>query len=311
MTIDHALTIEEDLVPQVDPGGVPDDVLPVVGRVPVGASRQEAIAHLEEAARLVRRRDIQMVRAAGLGHIGGEFSVIDILVTLYLQALNTTPDRLDDPDRDRFILSKGHAAAALYTTLAIAGFLPPEQLSTFMKPLSPLNGHPARTKVAALEASTGPLGHGLSIAVGTAFAGMLDSSNRRTFVVVGDGELQEGSNWEALMTAGNHRLDHLCVIVDRNRLQQGATVADTNDLEPLAAKLRAFNFEVVEVDGHDHGALLDVFASVPAPSGLPTAVIAQTIKGHPISFMSDKVAWHHKVPSAEQVAQALAELDAL
>lgn len=304
------MTIEEDLVPQVDPGGVPDDTLTVLGRVPGDATRQQAVAHLQEAARLVRRRDIQMVRAAGLGHIGGEFSVIDILVTLYLKAMNTTPDRLDDPDRDRFILSKGHAAAALYTTLAIAGFLPPDQLSTFMTPLSQLNGHPARTKLGAVEASTGPLGHGLPIAVGTAFAGKLDGSGRRTFVVVGDGELQEGSNWEALMTAGNHGLDHLCVIVDRNRLQQGARVADTNDLEPLADKLRAFNFEVVEVDGHDHGALLDIFAAVPARSGRPMAVIAHTIKGHPISFMSDNVAWHHKVPSLEQVAQALAELEA-
>ena len=304
------MTIEEDLVPQVDPRDIPSDALAVLGRVPPGASRAQAVKHLEKAARLVRRRDIQMVRAAGLGHIGGEFSVIDILVTLYLGAMNTTPERLDDPDRDRFILSKGHAAAALYTTLAIAGFLPPEQLSTFMNPLSDLNGHPARTKVAAAEASTGPLGHGLPIAVGMAFAGSLDKSERRTFVVVGDGELQEGSNWEALMTAGNHRLDHLCVIVDRNRLQQGARVADTNDLEPLADKLRAFSFEVIEVNGHDHGALLDVLASVPSRSGRPTAVIAQTIKGHPISFMSDNVAWHHKVPSVEQVAQALAELEA-
>ncbi len=304
------MTVDEDLVPQVDPRAVPGDTLAVLGRVPAGTSRDDAVAHLVEAARLVRRRDIQMVRAAGLGHIGGEFSVIDILVTLYLHAMNISPDQLGDPDRDRFILSKGHAAAALYTTLAMAGFLPPEQLSTFMQPLSRLNGHPARTKIAAVEASTGPLGHGLPIAVGTAFAGQLDGSARRTFVVVGDGELQEGSNWEALMTAGNHRLAHLCVIVDRNRLQQGARVADTNDLEPLADKLAAFGMEVVEVNGHDHGALLDAFAAVPAASGKPTAVIAHTDKGHPISFMSDNVAWHHKVPSAEQVAQALHELEA-
>ncbi len=304
------MIVDEDLVPQVDPRAVPGDTLAVLGRVPAGTSRDDAVAHLVEAARLVRRRDIQMVRAAGLGHIGGEFSVIDILVTLYLHAMNISPDQLGDPDRDRFILSKGHAAAALYTTLAMAGFLPPEQLSTFMQPLSRLNGHPARTKIAAIEASTGPLGHGLPIAVGTAFAGQLDGSTRRTFVVVGDGELQEGSNWEALMTAGNHRLAHLCVIVDRNRLQQGARVADTNDLEPLADKLAAFGMEVVEVNGHEHGALLDAFAAVPAASGRPTAVIAHTDKGHPISFMSDNVAWHHKVPSAEQVAQALHELEA-
>lgn len=303
------MTVDEDLVPDVRPEAVPDDAFTVLGRAPGEAPRAQVVAHLTEAARLVRRRDIQMVRAAGLGHIGGEFSVIDILVTLYLAAMNVSPDQLGDPDRDRFILSKGHAAAALYTTLAMAGFLPPEQLGTFMQPMSQLNGHPARTKIAAVEASTGPLGHGLPIAVGTAFAGKLDGSARRTFVVVGDGELQEGSNWEALMTAGNHRLSHLCVIVDRNRLQQGARVADTNDLEPLADKLAAFGMDVVEVDGHDHGALLDAFADVPAASGRPTAVIAHTDKGHPISFMSDNVAWHHKVPSAEQVAQALAELE--
>jgi transketolase len=303
------VTTTEDLVPHVDAEAVPHDTLTVLGRVPPGATREQAVAHLAQAARLVRRRDIEMVRAAGLGHIGGEFSVIDILATLYLQAMNVSPDQLDDPERDRFILSKGHAAAALYTTLAMAGFLDPAELETFMQPQSQLNGHPARTKIAAVEASTGPLGHGLPIAVGTAFAGKLDGSARRTFVVVGDGELQEGSNWEALMTAGNHRLSHLCVIVDRNRLQQGARVADTNDLEPLADKLAAFGLNVVEVDGHDHGALLDVFANVPAASGKPTALIAHTMKGHPISFMSDNVAWHHKVPSADQVTQALAELE--
>lgn len=304
------MNVDEDLVPEVDPAAVPSDALTVLGRAPAGADRAAVVAHLAEAARLVRRRDIQMVRAAGLGHVGGEFSVIDILVTLYLHAMDVSPDRLDDPDRDRFILSKGHAAAALYTTLAMAGFLPPGELRTFMQPLSMLNGHPARTKIAAVEASTGPLGHGLPIAVGTALAGKLDGSPRRTFVVVGDGELQEGSNWEALMTAGNHRLSHLCVVVDRNRLQQGARVADTNDLEPLADKLRSFGLEVVEVDGHDHSVLVDVFAAVPAASGKPTAVIAHTFKGHPISFMSDNVAWHHKVPSPEQVSQALAELEA-
>ncbi len=303
------MSTTEDLVPHVDAEAVPHDTLTVLGRVPAGATREQAVAHLAEAARLVRRRDLEMVRAAGLGHIGGEFSVIDVLVTLYLHAMNVSPDQLDDPERDRFILSKGHAAAALYTTLAMAGFLEPSQLGTFMQPQSQLNGHPARTKIAAVEASTGPLGHGLPIAVGTAFAGKLDGSARRTFVVVGDGELQEGSNWEALMTAGNHRLSHLCVVVDRNRLQQGARVADTNDLEPLADKLAAFGLEVVEVDGHDHGALLDVFANVPAASGKPTAVIAHTMKGHPISFMSDNVAWHHKVPSADQVTQALTELE--
>ncbi|WP_082097450.1 transketolase [Demequina silvatica] len=303
------MTVSEDLVPEVHPEDVPQETFEVIGRVPEGATREEAIAHLRDAARAVRGRDIRMVRAAGLGHIGGEFSVIDILVTLYLDSLNMGPELLGDPDRDRFILSKGHAAAALYTTLAAAGFIDPEDLSTFMQPMSQLNGHPARTKIAAVEASTGPLGHGLPIAVGTALAGKLDGSARRTFVVTGDGEMQEGSNWEALMTAGNHGLANLCVIVDRNRLQQGARVADTNDLEPLPDKLRAFGMEVVELEGHDHGALRDAFANVPAASGKPTAIVAHTMKGHPISFMSDNVAWHHKVPSEEQVEAALTELE--
>jgi transketolase len=286
-------------------------VLSVLGRSDVDATREQVLAHLREGARAVRRRDIAMVRAAGLGHIGGEYSVTDILVTLYLAVLNVSPEQVADrdPERDRLILSKGHAAAALYSTLAAAGLLDPASLDTFMQPLSQLNGHPARTKIDAVEASTGPLGHGLPIAVGTAIAGELDGSSRRTFVILGDGELQEGSNWEALMTAGSRGLSRLCVVIDRNRLQQGARVAETNDLEPLADKLRAFNFEVLEVDGHDHGSLLDAFAAVPAASRKPTAVIAHTVKGHPISFMSDDVAWHHKVPSPEQVATALTELE--
>ncbi|WNM27574.1 transketolase [Demequina capsici] len=303
------MTVEEDLVPEVHVEDVPKDVFSVIGRVPEGAPREEAIAFLRDAARAVRKRDIQMVSAAGLGHIGGEYSVIDILVTLYLHSLRMGPELLGDPERDRFILSKGHAAAALYTTLAAAGFIDPDDLSTFMQPLSQLNGHPARTKIAAVEASTGPLGHGLPIAVGTAIAGKIDGSARRTFVVTGDGELQEGSNWEAMMTAGNHGLANLCVIVDRNRLQQGAKVEDTNDLEPLPDKLRAFGMEVVELTGHDHGALMDAFAQVPAASGKPTAIIAHTVKGNPISFMSNNVAWHHKVPTPEQVAQAIEELE--
>lgn len=301
--------IEEDTVPEVtDQPGAP--ALPVLGRAGSHWDRDRVVAHLQEAARLVRRRDLAMVRAAGLGHIGGEFSVTDILVTLYLGVMDVDPDHVDDPERDRLILSKGHAAAALYSTLATAGLLDPAQLDTFMQPGSLLNGHPARTKLRAVEASTGPLGHGLPIAVGTAIAAEIDGSSRRTFVVLGDGEMQEGSNWEALMTAGTRRLSHLCVVVDRNRLQQGARVADTNDLEPLADKLTAFGFEVQDVEGHDHGALLDAFAAVPAPSGKPTAIIAHTVKGHPISFMSDDVAWHHKVPSTDQVAAALAELEA-
>ena len=285
--------------------------LPVIGRTPPGAGRQEVIAHLKEGARLIRRKDLSNVVNAGMGHIGGELSIIDVLATLYLHEANITADNLDDPDRDRVILSKGHAANALYTTFAAAGLIPVEQLDTFVQPGSMLNGHPARTKVRGVEANTGPLGHGLPIAVGDALAAKIDGSPRRVFVLTGDGELQEGSNWEALMFAAQQKLDNLCAVVDRNHLQQGATTEDTNDLAPLDDKARAFGWEVAHVDAHDHGALLDVFARVPAASGRPTFIIAHSHKGHPISFMSDSVPWHHRLPTEEEATRALSELEAL
>lgn len=284
--------------------------LPVVGRTRPGASREEVIAHLERAARLIRRKDLATVVNAGQGHIGGEFSVIDVLVTLYLHVAHITADTLEDPDRDRIILSKGHAANALYTTLAAAGLLDPAALDSFVQPDSMLNGHPARTKVRGVEANTGPLGHGLPIAVGDAIAAKIDGSPRRVFVITGDGELQEGSNWEALMAAHQYGLDNLTVITDRNHLQQGATVEDTNDLSPLDEKVRAFGLTVHDVDAHDHGQLLDVLGAAPQ-AGRPEFVIAHSHKGHPISFMSDKVPWHHRLPTEEEAEAALAKLEAL
>ncbi|MCL3777321.1 MULTISPECIES: transketolase [unclassified Actinomyces] len=284
--------------------------LPVVGRTAPGATRQEVIAHLKEGARLIRMKDLANVVNAGQGHIGGEFSITDVLATLYLHVANITPDNLDDPDRDRVILSKGHAANALYCTFAAAGLLDPAALDTFIQPGSALNGHPARTKVRGVEANTGPLGHGLPIAVGDAIAAKIDGSPRRVFVLTGDGELQEGSNWEALMCAAHQGLDNLVVITDRNHLQQGARTEDTNDLSPLDAKARAFGAHVVEVDAHDHGQLLDALQAPPQP-GRPTYIIAHSHKGHPISFMSDNQPWHHKLPSLEEAEAALAELEAL
>ena len=260
---------------------------------------------LAEAARRVRLRDLGMVTDAGMGHIGGEFSVTDILVTLYLGVL----DLESDDGRDHMVLSKGHAAAALYSTLAEAGLLPEEDLATFVQPESALNGHPARTKLEWVEASTGPLGHGLPIGVGMAIAARLDGSDARTYVVTGDGEMQEGSNWEALMIAAHRGLDRLVVIIDRNGLQQGASVAETSDLEPLGDKLRSFGWAVREVDGHDHGALQEALSSVPWEPGRPSALIARTHKGHPVSFMSDVPAWHHRVPSAAEAATARAEVE--
>src|SRR3954462_2056345 len=283
--------------------------LPVIGRLDPYASRPDQIAHIAEAARQIRVQDLKLVHYAGAGHIGGDFSAIDVLATLYGAVLNVTPENVDDPERDRCILSKGHVAGALCTTLDAFGFLPVEELATFLKPLSRLNGHPNRNKVPGIEANTGPLGHGLPIAVGHAISAKLDVARRRTYVLVGDGELQEGSNWEAMMAASQYELDSLTVIVDRNRLQQGATVRETNDLDPLDQKAAAFGFSVVVVNGHDHGELLDVLSSAPFRPGKPTFVIAHTHKGHPISFMSNNVAWHHKVPNEGQLGQALAELE--
>src|ERR1044071_8716608 len=290
--------------------GVEHVTMPVFSRPSPHASRAEQVASIAEAARQIRIQDLKLVHYANAGHIGGDLSAIDILATLYGAVLNVTPDTVDDPDRDRFILSKGHVAGALYTTLAAFGFLPVEDLATFLKPLSALNGHPNRNYVSGVEANTGPLGHGLPIAVGHALSTKLDVSQRRTYVLVGDGELQEGSNWEAMMAASQYELDRLTVIVDRNRLQQGATVRETNDLEPLDQKATAFGFAVVEVNGHDPGELLDVLSSVPFRPGKPTFVIAHTHKGHPITFMSNNAAWHHRVPSPEDLQQALDELGA-
>lgn len=267
------------------------------------------VDRLRKLATSVRRRDLQMVYNAKLGHIGGDFSATDILVTLYFGVLRIDPRRPDDPERDRFILSKGHCAGALYATLAHAGFFPLDELDTFAQPLSRLNGHPDRRKVPGVETNTGPLGHGLPVGVGCALGAKIDGAAWRTFVLTGDGELQEGSNWEAALSAAHYRLDDLTVIVDRNGLQQGDFTERTMHLDPLADKWRAFGWSVREVNGHDFVALLDVFDQLPFDWGRPNCIIAHTHKGQGVSFMRDRPAWHHRVPNAEEYAQALRELD--
>jgi transketolase len=269
----------------------------------------QQIKKLAKLANAVRRRDLQMIYNAKLGHIGGDLSATDILVTLYFAVLHVDPRKPNLPERDRFILSKGHCAGALYTTLAHAGFFPLEELDTVVQPLSRLNGHPDRNKVPGVETNTGPLGHGLPVAVGSALASKLTGATWRVFVLTGDGELQEGSNWEAAMSAAHFQLDNLVVIVDRNRLQQGDWTERTMHLDPLADKWRAFGWSVEEVDGHNYAQLLDVFARAPFESGKPTCIIANTHKGKGVSFMQDKAAWHHKVPNSEEFAAALKELE--
>jgi transketolase len=283
------------MTPSARPVAVADDTATLVSR-------------LEAAAAETRARSLIMTHHAGLGHPGADLSSADILVTLYHGVLRVDPTTPDDPDRDRFVMSKGHGSASYYATLAQTGFFSEALLDEFMAPLSPLSGHPRNGSLPGIEASTGPLGHGLPLAVGMAIAGKLDRSQRLVYCLVGDGELQEGSNWEALMTAGHRGLDNLIVIVDRNRLQQGAETEETNRLEPLADKARAFRLAVAEVDGHDHLALLVCLRNIPLAAAKPTFIIAHTHKGNGVSFIRDRIEWHHRVPTEDELNRALEEL---
>lgn len=268
----------------------------------------DTLALIREKALWMRRRAMQMVVEKGLGHIGGDFSATDIVATLYFGVLNYDPARPDWPERDRFVMSKGHATGVLYTALAAAGYWPEDWLETYMGNHSMLNGHPNRNYLPGVEANTGPLGHGFPIALGIAIGGQIAGADFRTYVLTGDGEQQEGSNWEAAMTAGFRKAKNLTLIVDRNNLQQGQGTDETTGLAPLGDKYRAFGFEVVEVDGHDPAALLDVLGAPVGDRESPLCVIANTTKGKGVSFMEGLAKWHHGVPSPEQFEQAMKEL---
>jgi len=271
---------------------------------------EERAAHVRARANWMRQRLLKMIVDAGQGHPGGDLSASDIVACLYFDILRIDSANPSAPDRDRFILSKGHCTGALYTALAGAGFFPEAELDTYLKPESRLNGHPNRVYLPGVETNTGPLGHGFPVGVGVAVAGQIDRAAYRVFVLTGDGELQEGSMWEAAMFAGHRKLGNLTVIVDRNRLQQGARTEETNALEPLADKWRAFGWDVVEVDGHDVIALLTAFDDAAQPRDTPRVLIANTFKGNGVSYMRDQAGWHHGVPNADQLAQAIAELEA-
>lgn len=268
----------------------------------------DTVATIRDKALWMRRRAFRMVFDAQLGHPGGDFSAIDIIATLYFGVLRYDAKKPELAERDRFIMSKGHATGALYTALCAAGYYPEDWLSTYMQPSSRLNGHPNRNYLPGVETNTGPLGHGMPVALGIAIAGQLAKSDYRTFVLTGDGELQEGSNWEAAMSAGNRKLANLTLIVDRNRLQQGMGTEETNGLDPLDDKFRAFGWHVEIVDGHDVQALLNVLGAAPGARSKPLCVIADTIKGKGVSFMENKASWHHGVPNAEQFDIAMKEL---
>lgn len=251
-----------------------------------------------------------MVHRAGAPHIGTCLSVADILAVLYGLVLRVDPGRPDWAEGDRFILSKGHGAAALYATLAERGFFPLDWLETYCQDGSRLAGHVTHHGVPGVDFSTGSLGHGLSVACGLALAARADRRASRVFAVLSDGECDEGSTWEAVLFAPHHRLDNLVAIVDYNKIQSFGTVREVLDLEPLADKWRAFGWSTEEIDGHNHEQIRRVLSAVPREPGRPTAVIAHTVKGKGVSFMEDKLLYHYRPPDAQQLAQALAQLGA-
>jgi transketolase len=254
-----------------------------------------------------RKKILKYIYNAKAGHTGGSLSIIDILNVLYNRIMNVSPENFDDPTRDRYIQSKGHCVEALYVVLADKGFFPEEDLMTLCKYQSPYIGHPTKY-VNGIEQNTGGLGHGLSICCGNALIAKKDGLSSKIFTILGDGELAEGSNWEAMMFATHYKLDNLCAILDYNKMQITAPNADVMGLEPIEQKLKAFGWAVREVDGHDIEALTSLLESLPFEEGKPSFVIAHTIKGKGVSYMENELKWHHGVPTEEQLALAMEEL---
>lgn len=260
-----------------------------------------------DLARQIRIHAIKMVAQSNSSHIGSSLSMADILAVLYTNILRVDPKQPDWTKRDRFILSKGHAATGLYATLALCGFFPMAWLEQFCQAGSPLLGHVSH-HVPGVELSTGSLGHGLPVGCGMALADKREKKLSRVFVILSDGECDEGSNWEAALFAAHHKLDNLVVIVDANRLQGFGRVDEVLKLEPFAEKWRAFRWTVREVNGHDHHALRILLNHLPFEPNNPNLVLAHTVKGKDVSFMEDQLAWHYKSPNPEQLSQALKEL---
>lgn len=260
-------------------------------------------------ARAIRRHVLNLTFAAKASHVGSCLSVADIVAVLYGEIMNVFPDQPRNMKRDRFLLSKGHAAAAVYAALAEGKFITVDSLEDYGVDNSLLMTHISH-KVPGVEFSTGSLGHGLPFGVGKAMAAVRQGQDWKTFVLLSDGELDEGSNWEALMFAAHFRLDNLVAIVDYNKLQSLKSVAETMALEPLRGKLEAFGWAVCEIDGHDHSALSERLSRTPWQPGKPSILIAHTVKGRGVSFMENKVEWHYRSPDADQLAAALAELEA-
>ena len=268
------------------------------------------ILELQRVANEVRKGIVASTHSAKAGHPGGSLSAADILTYLYFEEMNVNPQDDKNPDRDRFVLSKGHAAPALYSVLANRGYFPVEDLVTLRHIGSYLQGHPDMKSTPGVDMSTGSLGQGISAAVGMAIAGKLDKKDYTVYTLLGDGEIQEGQVWEAAMLAGHRHLDNLIVIVDNNGLQIDGNVADVNSPYPIDKKFEAFNFEVINLeDGHDFVQIAEAVKKAKAVVGKPAAIIAKTVKGKGVSFMENQVGWHGVAPNDEQCAAALAELE--
>ena len=272
--------------------------------------RDALVERLTGIARELRIADLETIAEAGSGHPGGTLSAADVIAALFFHKLRLRPQEPLWPGRDRFVLSKGHCIPIVYVAMAKLGYFPEEQLKTLRDLGSPLQGHPDRTRLPGIEASTGSLGQGLSIAVGMAMAGKLDGADWRVYCMMGDGESQAGQIWEAAMLAGRRDLNNLCGILDYNQVQQTGKVTERLDIEPVVAKWRSFNWHVREIDGHDIAQIIDALDEAEVVHDRPTLIVSHTVKGKGVSFMELNSAWHGKAPDAEQLEVALAELRA-
>ncbi|EAX46859.1 Transketolase domain protein [Thermosinus carboxydivorans Nor1] len=269
----------------------------------------EQAAELARRAKAIRRHILTMVTAAKSGHPGGSLSAADILATLYFAEMKVDPHRPDDPERDRFVLSKGHAAPVLYATLAERGFFSQQELCTLRQIDSRLQGHPDMKMTPGVDMTTGSLGQGISAACGMALAGRLDGRPYRVYVLLGDGELEEGQVWEAAMFAAHHKLDNLTAFVDYNGLQIDGPVREVMSPLPIPDKWRAFGWNVLEIDGHDYHAIYDAIQTAKTVKGRPTVIVAHTVKGKGVGSMENVVDWHGKAPSRQECDAFLAELE--
>jgi len=276
----------------------------------VKGGRREASSRVRAMANQLRRDIVAMTAAAGSGHPGGSLSAADIVAALYFHIMRVDPAHPDWPDRDRFVLSKGHAAPVLYAALAACGYFPREELSRLRRLGAMLQGHPDMKGTPGVEMSTGSLGQGLSAAVGMALAARLDGRAARVYVLLGDGELQEGQVWEAAMAAAHYRLDSITAFVDWNGLQIDGPVTEVMSPLPIADKWRAFGWEAQEIDGHDVDQIIDAAARAAGVKGRPSVIVARTVKGRGVEFMENVASWHGKAPSPEQAQRALAALEA-